>query len=209
MWHALTVRRLWLVVGGVAVVAAVVIGLSQAGTNEKPVNRAPLAAEVTRAFRGSPAPLAALHAQANQLLTGGGLTAVKARIKALRGYPIVINKWASWCGPCRFEFPFLQVLAVRYGRRVAFLGLNADDNDGDARGFLKRFPVTYPSYSDPDLSVVRALGISQQANPSTLFLDSRGQMSYQHQGAYAHEQDFAADIRQYALGIRPKRKHRS
>jgi thiol-disulfide isomerase/thioredoxin len=193
-------RRLLLVLGALAVVAVVVIGLSQAGSNEKPKNSAPSPAEVGRAFRGSPPVLAELHAQGNELLTGGGVNAVKDRIKALRGHPVVVNKWASWCGPCRYEFPFLQVLAVRYGRRVAFVGINADDNNGDARSFLKRFPVTYPSYSDPDLSIVRALGISEQANPSTLFLDRRGRMSFQHQGAYAHAKDFEADIRRYALG---------
>ena len=194
-------RRLLLVLAAVAVVAAVVIGLSQAGPNTKPKNKAPSPAVVARAFSGSPAPLAALHRQANQLLVGHdtGLAAVKARIKSLRGHPIVINKWGSWCGPCRYEFPFLQVLAVRYGKRVAFLGLDSDDNNGDARSFLKKFPVTYPSYSDPDTSIQQAFGISPRVNPSTLFLDRKGQMSFLHQGAYAHEKDLEDDIRRYAL----------
>lgn len=191
-------RRPLLALGAVAVVAAVVIGLSQAGPNKKPTNSAPSSAAAVRAFRGSPAPLAAIHSQANQLLVGGGLAGVKARIKALRGHPIVINKWGSWCGPCRYEFPFFQVLAVRYGKRVAFLGLNSEDNNGDARSFLEKFPVTYPSYSDPDASIGRALGVSQ-LNPSTLFLDPRGRMSFQHQGAYAHEKDLEDDILRYAL----------
>src|SRR5213592_5246838 len=85
--------------------------------------------------------LAALDAQANHLL-GGGTSAFEKQVRALRGHPIVVNQWASWCGPCRFEFPFLQRLSVSYGRRVAFLGVDTDDNDGDARSFLRRFPVT-------------------------------------------------------------------
>jgi cytochrome c biogenesis protein CcmG, thiol:disulfide interchange protein DsbE len=193
-------RRLLLALGLLAVVVAVIVGLSQAGPNKKPKSHAPAAEEVARAFRGSPAPLAALHAQANRLITASGEKTVRARIRALRGYPIVINKWGSWCGPCRYEFPFLQEMAVRYGKRVAFLGLNSEDADDDARRWLRKFPVTYPSYSDPQAAIGQALGIARQANPSTLFLDRRGQMSFQHQGAYAKEADLEDDIRRYALG---------
>src|SRR6059036_3311354 len=73
--------------------------------------------------------LAALEAQANQLL-GGGSAAFQKQVKALRGHPIVVNQWASWCGPCRFEFPFFQALARKYAGRVAFLGVNSQDNRG-------------------------------------------------------------------------------
>jgi cytochrome c biogenesis protein CcmG/thiol:disulfide interchange protein DsbE len=191
-------RRLLLALGAVAVIAVVIIGLSQAGTNKKPEPAAPSSAVAARAFRGSPAPLAALHTQGNRLL-GGGVRALKARIRNLRGYPIVINKWGSWCGPCRFEFPFLQQLSVKFGRRVAFLGIDTEDNDGDARDFLKRFPVSYPSYSDPDGRLADAVHASR-FNPSTLFLDRRGELNFQHQGAYAHQRDFEDDVRRYALG---------
>jgi cytochrome c biogenesis protein CcmG, thiol:disulfide interchange protein DsbE len=191
-------RRALLVIGAVAVVAAIAIGLTQAGSNEKPVNSAPSAAEVAKAFRGSPAPLAALHGQRNRLL-GGGVSALKTQIKSLRGHPIVINKWGSWCGPCKFEFPFLQQLSVRYGRRVAFIGIDTEDNNGDARRFLSRFPVSYPSYSDPDGKLADSVRASR-FNPSTLFLDRRGELNFQHQGAYANQKDFEDDIRRYALG---------
>src|SRR6476660_4963361 len=74
--------------------------------------------DYAKALAGSPPPLAALHAQAGKLLPGGQ-SAYEQRISSLRGYPVVANVWASWCGPCRFEFPVLQRLSARYGKRVA------------------------------------------------------------------------------------------
>lgn len=184
--------------GAVALVAVLVIGLSQTKTNNaKPTNNAYSTSEAARRLSGSPAPLAALHRQADQLL-GGGKSAVKARLAALRGHPVVLNKWASWCGPCRAEFPFYQRVGVDYGRRVAFLGLNAGDNDGDARGFLKRFPVPYPSYTDPREKATLALGLPS-VYPITVFYGADGSRRYVHQGGYATQAELARDIERYAL----------
>ena len=95
---------------------------------------------------GSPAPLASLHRQAGQLL--GGPTALAARLRALRGYPVVINAWASWCGPCREEFSLFASASARYGRRVAFLGADTNDSAGDARTFLSAAPRQLPQLPD-------------------------------------------------------------
>ena len=109
---------------------------------------------------------------------------------------MVVNKWASWCGPCRFEFPFFQRLGVQLGKRVAFLGVDAEDNDGDASGFLRRYPVTYPSYTDPDQKVARVFGATL-AFPTTAFYDARGRLTFVHQGAYASEAKLREDIARY------------
>jgi cytochrome c biogenesis protein CcmG/thiol:disulfide interchange protein DsbE len=173
--------------------AALLIGC---GT-EKPKAGAAPRPEVTRkALARSPAPLAGLHRQANQLLKGGS-GAFRRRLAALRGYPVVVNKWASWCGPCRAEFPFFQRLGVRLGKRVGFLGVNGNDNNDAARRFLREFPVTYPSYSDPDLKV-SAVFNAVQAFPTTAFYAPSGALSYVHQGAYATERKLAQDIDRYA-----------
>jgi cytochrome c biogenesis protein CcmG, thiol:disulfide interchange protein DsbE len=149
-----------------------------------------------RALAGAPAPLAKTHRQANRLL-GGGPGAFKARLRELRGYPVVVNKWASWCPPCRAEFPFFQRQAEKRARKVAFLGVDSQDNDGDAREFLREFPVPYPSYKDPDLGVAGVFeGV--QAFPTTAFYDSKGELVFVHQGGYATEKKLAADIERYA-----------
>jgi len=150
----------------------------------------------TAALKGSPVPLAALHSQANQLLDGGA-GAFRQRLAKLRGYPVVVNKWASWCGPCRAEFPYFQRQSTRLGKRVAFLGVNSNDNDGDAKGFLRQFPVTYPSYSDGNLAIAAVFN-GVQAFPTTAFYDKAGKLAYVHQGGYQSEQKLAADIKRYA-----------
>jgi cytochrome c biogenesis protein CcmG/thiol:disulfide interchange protein DsbE len=192
-------RRLRSVLGAVAVIVVVGVGLSQTHTkNSAPKAGAFDAAAAQRALVGAPAPLAALHRQANVLLPGSK-DDVRARIAGLKGHPIVVNKWASWCGPCRFEFPFLQRNSVRFGKQVAFVGLDSGDNDGDAAAFLKRFPLTYPSYVDRKTRIAQALEIGKNY-PTTIYYDARGRLQYVHQGLYSSDQALAADIRRYALG---------
>jgi len=191
-------RRLVFALIGLGIVAIVVIGLTQSkGGNDKPTSSTISTAEAQEKLAGSPAPLAALHAEANRLLPGGQ-KAFDRRLRALRGHPVVVNGWASWCGPCRAEFPFLQDTSVALGRRVAFLGLNAEDNDGDARGFLEKFPVSYPSYTLPRLPTGEFGAI--RGLPFMLFYDDRGRLQYVHQGGYQSQEQLRSDVHRYALG---------
>jgi thiol-disulfide isomerase/thioredoxin len=152
--------------------------------------------DYAKALAGSPAPLAALHRQADQLLPGG-LSAYEARIAKLRGYPVVVNVWASWCGPCRFEFPIMQQAAARYGKRVAFLAVNSQDSDAAAEQFLREAPVPYPSYTDPGKDIARSLGAG--GYPATAFYDRQGEMVQLKQGPYTDLAGLRADIESYAL----------
>ena len=145
---------------------------------------------------GAPAPIAALHAQANELLEGGA-DAFKARLADLDGYPVVVNKWASWCAPCRQEFPYFQRQSERLAKKVAFMGVNSNDNDEDARRFLEEYPVPYPSYKDPSLDVADVFK-GGLAFPTTAFYDSKGKLAYVKQGGYAEEADLVEDIERYA-----------
>jgi cytochrome c biogenesis protein CcmG/thiol:disulfide interchange protein DsbE len=163
---------------------------------DEPESAAPSEAATRAALKGSPPALAAVHAQANKLLDGGP-EAFKGRLAELRGYPVVVNKWAAWCGPCREEFPHFQSQALKHGKRVAFLGVDAVDNYDDARDLLAQFPVTYPSYKDPRQNVSAAFnGVA--ATPATAYYDSKGELAYLHQGVYLDEQDLADDIQRYA-----------
>jgi thiol-disulfide isomerase/thioredoxin len=190
-------RRLALPVAGLALVAIIVLGLTQAGGQKKAPARLTLA-QMHKALQGAPPELAAVYRHSNTVL-GGSTKAFQKQVAALRGRPIVVNKWASWCGPCRFEFPIFQRAAAAYGKRVAFLGVNANDTDAAARSFLRSEPLPYPSYSDRRLAISGKLGVVQ-IFPTTVFLDARGKRSYIHQGVYPSEAALVADIRRYALG---------
>jgi cytochrome c biogenesis protein CcmG, thiol:disulfide interchange protein DsbE len=145
---------------------------------------------------GAPPQLAAVRSQANQLLDGG-TDAFDARLAQLRGFPVVVNKWASWCGPCRFEFPTFQSLAQKRGGQIAFLGVNSNDSSGSAQTFLSELPLPYPSYSDPDLKIAQDLGGPPQAFPTTSFYDRSGKLVYTHAGPYQHESDLVADVNRF------------
>lgn len=184
---------------GIALAAVALVALFGAGCgNSSGGDYGGQHPDYERALAGSPAPLAALHAQAGKLI-GGGADVYEKRIAALKGYPIVANVWASWCGPCRFEFPVLQKLSARYGKRVAFVGINSRDSDAAASTFLEEAPVPYPSYTDPDGKTAESLGASLGL-PDTAFYDSAGKLVYLKQGPYAHDSELEADVRRYALG---------
>jgi cytochrome c biogenesis protein CcmG, thiol:disulfide interchange protein DsbE len=153
--------------------------------------------DYAKALAGSPPPLAALHRPADRLLPGG-TEAYEARIAKLRGFPVVANVWASWCGPCRFEFPTLQKLSARYGKRVAFLGINSDDSNDAAATFLEEAPVPYPSYTDPDKKIAASIGATL-GFPDTAFYDRRGELVYLKQGPYSKPAELEADVKRYAL----------
>ena len=194
-WLTSPCGTLSLVRRGLLIVACVSV-LAGCGSSN-PTSAPPSKAELAKAFKGSPPALRQLHAQANQLL-GGKKSDFEARMAALRGHPVVVNKWGSWCPPCRGEFPTFQrvVIEPSVGNRVAFLGVDANDNYDNAREFLSKFPVSYPSYKDPDLKISESIRASI-ASPTTVFFDTSGKLVYAHPGPYDKVADLVADIRRY------------
>ena len=146
--------------------------------------------------RGAPPELAAVYARGGQLLQGGP-KAFRAQLAELRGYPVVVNKWASWCGPCRAELPYFRRQALERGRRVAFLGSNTNDSDGPATRFLNELPLPFPSYADPNGDIAQIFQ-AVIAFPSTAFYGPDGRLVTVKQGVYASERELAADIDRYA-----------
>lgn len=165
--------------------------------------RSHLFGEKLLSLNGAPAPLAELHEQANELLDGGP-QAFERRLRRLRGYPVVVNKWGSWCGSCRDELPYFQRQSLKHGKRIAFLGVDAAEYGGydEAAEVLAEVPVAYPSYKDQDLKI-SALFNGVVATPATAFYDSNGELAYLKQGAYLDEQDLAEDIEHYARTAPP------
>ena len=187
-------RRVFLLLAAVALVVVVVVGLGQAG-GSKNENAPPVRFDLEAAkqrLQGAPAPLAALHEQANALLPDGFDRAVDD----LEGHPIVVNKWASWCRPCRAEFPIFQRVATDRGKQIAFLGLNAEDKRPAAETFLRERPLPYPSYEDPDEAIARELRASKFF-PMTIFIDRRGEIEFVKAGEYTSEAELEADIDKY------------
>jgi cytochrome c biogenesis protein CcmG/thiol:disulfide interchange protein DsbE len=187
------VARKLRIAGAALALAVVTIVLAACGGQEGSYGgRHP---DYARALAGAPGPLADLYAQANRLLPGGA-SAFRRRLATLRGYPVVVNKWASWCGPCRAEFPFFQSEAARLGKRVAFLGVDANDDAGAARTFLGELPLPYPSYTDPDQGIATLLKATI-GFPATTFYDRGGKLIGVHVGEYRSQAQLAADLTRY------------
>jgi cytochrome c biogenesis protein CcmG, thiol:disulfide interchange protein DsbE len=194
-------RRLLIGLCGLALVVVLIAGLielansSSSSDSSEPAKLTP--AQTQALLAGSPAPLQALHAQANQLLGGGG-AALDARLARLRGIPVVINKWASWCTPCRSEFAAFARASVDLGRQVAFIGIDSEDsNRSNALAFLRAHPVSYPSYYDHSGHLGEAITDSS-VMPVTVFYNRAGH-SQIIQGPYPNLSKLESAVKRYAL----------
>lgn len=120
------------------------------------------------------------------------------RLRGLRGAPVIVNMWASWCASCRAEFGEFATVSRRYAGKVAFLGLDAGDDRGDAEAFLREVPLPYPSIFDPKAEQAREIGAGR-GWPTTVFFDARGRRTFVRQGIYTSAAQLDADVRAYAL----------
>jgi len=99
----------------------------------------------------------------------------------LQGQVVMINFWASWCGPCRQEFPLLEQMQQRYEPLgFTILGVNVEQNTDDAERWLAETDVSFPILFDRENSVSQMYDV--HAMPSTVFIDRAGQVRYLHRG---------------------------
>jgi peroxiredoxin len=113
-----------------------------------------------------------------------------------RGEVVMINFWATWCGPCRQEMPLLDALYDRYhDLGFTLIGVNVDEDSSVADGWLADRPVSFPIVYDPDSNVSRLYDVT--AMPSTVIVDRSGQMRFRHYGYQpGYENDYQDQIRQ-------------
>ena len=180
--------RFWLLAASLLAVTA----LPACSYSDSSYYEAPDPPDYESVLADSPPKLAAIHDQAGEILDGG-VDAFDARLASLEGYPTVVNVWASWCGPCREEFPLFMEESAEWGREVAFLGVDSQDSPAAARTFLEEFQVPYPSYSDPDEKIAKSIGAGAGL-PMTLFFDRTGARAHIKYGPYRSTEEFRRDL---------------
>ena len=142
-----------------------------------------LMASTAWAGQSSPAPDFALKS-----LSGNNV-----RLSELRGQVVLVNFWASWCGPCRQEMPLLDQLHNQY-KPLGFtvLGVNVEQNSDAARHYLKDLAVHFPVLLDSTNTASKAYDV--QVMPTTVIVDRNGDVRYVHKGYAAGDEAKYQDV---------------
>lgn len=132
-----------------------------------------------------------------------GLNVPAKRLAEWRGTPLLINVWASWCGPCRQEMASLERLskvAPRHGFRV--IGISTDDYPERAQAFIKQQDIRFDNYIDSRLVLENMLGANRI--PLTVLVDASGKVVAKHYGAAAWDGGEALAAIRRELGLKPR-----
>lgn len=131
-----------------------------------------------------------------------GLTAPALSLSSLRGKPLVINVWASWCAPCRAEMASLDKLSKRYPQRpFRVIGISTDDYPEKAYAFLEKAGISFDNYIDAKLVMENMLGANRL--PLTLLVDAKGKVLAKHYGSRDWDSQEARAMIGREFGFKP------
>jgi peroxiredoxin len=115
------------------------------------------------------------------------------RLSELRGQVVMINFWATWCGPCRQEMPLLEQIHAKYEPLgFTLLGVNVEPDSTPAQDWLKRVSVSFPILFDRENRVSEQFGV--EAMPSTVLIDREGRVRHVHRGYKPGDESTYADL---------------
>ncbi len=171
-------RRITILLGCAVVVVALVVGVRHL-TDAKSAGLPAVGSVIPAAQR----PLA-------PDISGTTLTGTKLNVASLRGAPVVINFWGSWCGPCQAEAPVIaRVAADTQSLGVHFVGIDVRDDPSAGLAFEQAHHITFPSISDPGNLIAAAFGaVAPTSTPSTYILDARGAIAWAYFGRTQYSQ---------------------
>jgi peroxiredoxin len=119
---------------------------------------------------------------------GGNLS-----LAELKGQVVMINFWATWCGPCRQEMPLLEQIQARYEPLgFTLVGINVEPDSAAAEEWLAKAPVTFPILFDRENRVAESFGV--EGMPSSVFIDRAGKVRYVHRGYRPGDEAKYADM---------------
>ena len=167
-----------------------------------------MSARITRMLRTAIVLAAALAANGASALDKGipapqfelpGKDGAAVQLAKLQGRLVYVDFWASWCGPCRQSFPWMNDMQARYGARgLQVVGVNLDAKSDDARRFLAETPARFTIAFDPAGATPRAYGI--KGMPSSVLIGPDGKVLYEHAGFKEADRAALEQVIQKALG---------
>ena len=117
----------------------------------------------------------------------------KLSLSELKGQVVMINFWATWCGPCRQEMPLLQQIQAKYEPLgFTLVGINVEPDSTEAEAWLTKVPVSFPILFDRQNTVAESFGVVGM--PSTVFIDRSGNVRYVHRGYKPGDEARYADM---------------
>jgi peroxiredoxin len=117
------------------------------------------------------------------------------KLSDFRGQVVMLNFWASWCGPCRTEMPILEKMYKRYSKLgFVILGVNTEQDTSKANAYLRDIKVSFPILYDTDSKVSKLY--KNRAMPTTIMIDRNGKMRYMHEGYKSgYERDYKKQVK--------------